>query len=249
MIEYVFLNSWRRVLNLHHRHIVPETGMIKLHHLNNSRSQRILWLLEELELPYEIVRYERDKKTLRAPAALRAVHPLGKSPVLEDGRNVIAESGAIIDYLVDKYGRGRLKPEPGSTDETRYRFGMHYAEGSVMPPLLVKLIMDKVENAPVPFFLKPLFKGISQQVHRAFIDDQLATHFDFIESELRRSPWFAGERFTAADIQMSFPIEAAEARGVIGPQRKATRSYLEKIRSRPAYLKAIQAGGSYNLNY
>ncbi|MDZ4083350.1 MAG: glutathione S-transferase [Bdellovibrionales bacterium] len=223
--------------------------MIKLHHLNNSRSQRVLWLLEELELPYEIVRYERDKVTLRAPASLRAIHPLGKSPVLEDGPNVVAESGAILEYLVDKYGRGRLKPAAGSPDELRYRFYMHYAEGSVMPPLLVKLIIEKIEKAPVPFFLKPLFKGISQQVHRAYIDDQMRTHFDFIESELRRSAWIAGEQFTAADIQMSFPIEAADARGAVGAQRKAIRSYIEKFRSRPAYVKAIQAGGPYDLNY
>jgi glutathione S-transferase len=228
---------------------MPEDDMIKVHHLNNSRSQRILWLLEELELPYVIVRYERDKVTMRAPASLRAIHPLGKSPVLEDGANVVAESGAILEYLVDKYGSGRLKPALGSPDELRYRFYMHYAEGSVMPPLLVKLIIEKIETAPVPFFLKPLFKGISQQVHRAYIDDQMRTHFDFIESELRRSAWIAGDQFTAADIQMSFPIEAAEARGVIGSQRKAIRSYIEKFRSRPAYVKAIQAGGPYDLNY
>jgi glutathione S-transferase len=228
---------------------MPEEDMIKLHHLNNSRSQRILWLLEELELPYEIVRYQRDKVTMRAPASLRAIHPLGKSPVLEDGANIVAESGAILEYLVDKYGGGRLKPLAGSPEELRYRFFMHYAEGSVMPPLLVKLIIEKIENAPVPFFLKPLFKGISQQVHRAYIDDQMRTHFDFIESELRRSGWIAGDQFTAADIQMSFPIEAADARGVVGPQRKAIRSYIEKFRSRPAYMKAIQAGGPYDLNY
>lgn len=228
---------------------MPKERMIKLHHLNNSRSQRVLWLLEELELPYEIVRYERDKLTLRAPASLRAIHPLGKSPVLQVDENIIAESGAIIEYLVDKYGRGRFRPLAGSPDELRYRFFMHYAEGSVMPPLLVKLIIEKIENAPVPFFLKPVFKGVSQQVHRAYIDDQTRTHFDFIESELRRSAWIAGELFTAADIQMSFPIEAAHARGVVGPQHKAIRAYIEKFRSRPAYVKAIQAGGPYDLNY
>lgn len=223
--------------------------MIKLHHLNNSRSQRILWALEELEIPYEVIRYERDKVTMRAPAALRAVHPLGKSPVLEDGENIIAESGAILEYLVDKFGSGRLKPSPGGQDELRFRFAMHYGEGSVMPPLLVKLIIDKIESAPVPFFLKPIFKGISQQVHKAYISDQLQTHFDFIESELRRSKWIAGDQFTAADIQMSFPIEAAAARGVIRPEHKAIRSYIDRFRSRPAYLKAIQVGGPYDLNY
>ncbi|MBN8542283.1 MAG: glutathione S-transferase [Deltaproteobacteria bacterium] len=223
--------------------------MIKLHHLNNSRSQRILWLLEELELPYEIVRYQRDKVTMRAPVSLRAIHPLGKSPVLEDGANIIAESGAILEYLVDKYGQGRLKPMAGSPDELKYRFFMHYAEGSVMPPLLVKVIIEKIENAPAPFFLKPLFKGISQQVHKAYIDEQMRTNFDFIESELRRTGWLAGDQFSAADIQMSFPIEAADAKGVVGTQRKAIRSYIEKFRSRPAYMKAIQAGGPYDLNF
>lgn len=223
--------------------------MIKLHHLTNSRSQRVLWLLEELELPYEIVRYDRDEVTFRAPASLRAIHPLGKSPILEDDATVVVESGAILEYLVDKYGGGRLRPVAGSPDELRYRFYMHYAEGSVMPPLLVKLIVEKIEKAPVPFFLKPVLRGISQQVHRAYIDDQIRTHFDFIESELRRSAWVAGERFTAADIQMSFPIEALDARDAVGAERKAIRSYLEKLRSRPAYVKAIQAGGPYDLNY
>ncbi|CAN5180897.1 glutathione S-transferase [soil metagenome] len=221
---------------------------ITVHHLNNSRSQRVLWLLEELGLPYEIKFYERDKATMLAPPELSAVHPLGKSPVVSDGDLVVAESGAILEYLVDRYGQGRLKPA-GDTPEAllRYRYWMHYAEGSVMPPLLMKLIFDRIERGPMPFFVKPIAKGIAAKVKGGFIQPSIDRHFNFIEAELGKGAWFAGDAFTAADVQMSFPLEAAAARG--GPAAKQPRvtDFLKRIHARPAYQRALARGGPYAL--
>lgn len=186
--------------------------MLIVHHLNNSRSQRILWLLEELGVPYEIKFYERDKETMLAPASLKKIHPLGKSPVVTDGETVLAESGAIIEYLVDKYGEGKFKPKAGTPEALRYTYWLHYAEGSAMPPLLLSLVFMKIETAPMPFFIKPIAKTISAKVKKDFTKPQLKTHFDYIESELTKNKWFAGSEFSAADIQMSFPLEAAKAR-------------------------------------
>ena len=219
--------------------------MITVHHLNNSRSQRILWLLEELELPYEVKKYERDKSTLLAPPELKKIHPLGKSPVITDGENTIAESGAIIEYLVNKYGNGRLKPKPGTPEELRYTYWLHYAEGSAMLPPLLTLIFNKVESAPMPFFVKPFAKEISAQVKKAFINPQFKLHYDYINSELQKSPWFAGNEFTAADIQMSFPVESAAIRGP--DMQPGLRDFLGRIHSRPAYKKAIDRGGAYSI--
>lgn len=219
--------------------------MITLHHLNNSRSQRILWLLEELNLPYEIKRYERNKLTMLAPPELKQVHPLGKSPVITDGELVLAESGAIIEYLVNKYGNGRLKP----TDEKntlRYTYWLHYAEGSAMSPLLLALIFNKIETAPMPFFIRPIAKGISAKVRKSFINPNIKTHFDFMEGELGKSTWFAGNDFSAADIQMSFPIEAAASRGLL-KDRPKLQAYLSAIHARPAYKQALERGGEYEL--
>ena len=176
--------------------------MITVHHLNNSRSQRVLWLLEELELPYEIQRYKRNPETMLAPASLRAVHPLGKSPVITDGDRVVAESGAIIEYLVERHGHGRLIPPAGTDDHLKYRYWLHFAEGSAMPPLLLKLVFDKIERTPMPFFVKPVAQRISHSVKSRFIVPQLAAQMEYMESTLARSPWFAGETFSAADIQM-----------------------------------------------
>ncbi|VXB26422.1 Glutathione S-transferase [Burkholderia sp. 8Y] len=183
--------------------------MLTVHHLNHSRSQRVLWMLEELGVPYEIERYARDPQTMLAPPALRAVHPLGKSPVVTDGEMTIAESGAIIDYLVERYGEGRFAPPHGaSAERVRYNYWMHYAEGSAMPPLLLKLVASRIGKAKMPFFAKPIARRIGETLQRSFIDPQLKLHFGFIESELARTPWFAGETFSAADVQMSFPLEA-----------------------------------------
>ena len=219
--------------------------MITVHHLNNSRSQRVLWLLEELGLPYEIKKYQRDAKTMLAPPELKRVHPLGKSPVISDGDTVIAESGAIVEYLVER--TGKLAPAIGTPERLRYTYWLHYAEGSAMLPLLLKLIFGHVGNSPAPFFIRPVIKGIVKQVNSAFIDPQLKLHLDYIESELGKSEWFAGDAFSAADIQMSFPLEAASVRGGTDTSRPKSKAFLERIHARPAYQRALEKGGNYQL--
>ena len=222
--------------------------MLTLHHLNNSRSQRILWLLEELALPYEIVRYQRDAKTMLAPPELRRVHPLGKSPVVtSDDGLTLAESGAIIETVVERYGQGQLAPVAGTPEALRYRYWLHYAEGSAMPPLLLKLVFDKIENTPMPFFVKPIAKAISGKAKSGFITPQITTHLDFMEAELGKSLWFAGDAFTGADIQMSFPVEAAQSRGGLNASRPKLMAYLERIHARPAYQRALERGGPFTL--
>lgn len=220
--------------------------MIVVHHLNNSRSQRILWLLEEMGLPYEIKRYQRDPKTLLAPPELREVHPLGKSPVITDGDVTMAESGAIIEYLADRYGQGQWLPGPGTPGRLRCSYWLHYAEGSAMPPLLLKLVFNRLATSPAPFFVKPLLRGIATKVQRSFVDPQLKLHLDFLEGELAKSPWFGGDAFSAADIQMSFPLEAAAARaGLDAATRPRLWDFVQRIRARPAYQRAIERGGDY----
>ena len=203
---------------------------IIVHHLQNSRSQRILWMLEELGLPYEIRRYERDKVTMLAPPELKRIHPLGKSPVIEDGGTVVAETGAIVEYLVSKAG-GRLSP-PADTDAAlRYRFWLHYAEGSLMPVLFVKLVLSRV----------PLLGGMAGKKFQPMID----VHLDYIETELAQRPWFAGDTITAADIMMSFPLEVAIRRGGLNDSRPATMAWLNTIHARDAYRRALTRGGDY----
>ena len=221
--------------------------MLTVHHLNNSRSQRVLWLLEELELPYEIVRYQRDAQTLLAPPSLRAIHPLGKSPAVTDGDLLLAESGAIVETVIEHYGNGRLAPALGTPERLRFRYWLHYAEGSAMPPLLLKLVFDKIDNTPMPFFAKPIAKAISGKVKQSFILPQLKTHLDFMEAELGKSLWFAGDAFSGADIQMSFPLEAATARGGLNASRPKLMAYLARIHERPAYQRALAKGGAYTL--
>jgi glutathione S-transferase len=222
--------------------------MIIVHHLENSRSQRILWLLEELGIPYELKRYARDPATMLAPATLRAVHPLGKSPVITDGGQTIAESGAIVEYLVGRYGGGRLVPPPDTPERLRYTYWLHYAEGSAMPPLLLKLIFERMPNGPMPGLMRPLVRRIAGRVLQSFVNPQITTHLNYLEGELARSAWFAGDAFTAADIQMSFPLEAAAARGGLDDaSRPKLWSYLERIHARPAYLRALDKGGRYEL--
>jgi glutathione S-transferase len=220
--------------------------MIVVHHLNNSRSQRVLWLLEELGVPYEIKRYQRDAKTMLAPPELKQVQPLGKSPVITDDGRTIAESGAIIEYLVASYGGGRLAPAPGSDARLRFTYWLHYAEGSAMPPLLLKLVFDRIENGPMPFFVKPFAKAIARQVKQAFITPQLKLHLDYLEAELARGEWFVGDEFTAADIQMSFPLEAAALRGGLDASRPRLQAFLQRIHARPAYRRALERGGKYD---
>lgn len=221
--------------------------MITLHHLNNSRSQRVLWLMEELGLQYDIKFYQRNPDTMLAPPELRKIHPLGKSPVITEGEFTLAESGAILEYLVERHGNGRFIPAAGSADRLRYTYWMHYAEGSAMPPLLMKLVFNRVEKAKMPFFAKPIARAIAGKAKSGFIVPQIEQHLNFMEGELAKTTWFAGSEFTAADIQMSFPIEAAAARGGLDQSRPHLMAYLKRIRERPAYQKALQRGGPYQL--
>lgn len=204
--------------------------MIVVHHLENSRSQRILWMLEELGLPYEVKRYERDPKTMLAPRELRAVHPLGKSPVIQDDGAVVAETGAIAEYLVEK-ADGRLGAPSHREAALRYRFWLHYAEGSLMPPLLLLLVLGRI-----PLMGKAAIRRVQPMLDR---------HLDYVEAELARRPWFAGDQMTAADIMMSFPLEAARKRGGLNESRPATMAWLDKIHARPAYQAALAKGGPY----
>ena len=220
--------------------------MITVHHLNNSRSQRVLWLLEELGLPYEIQKYQRDAQTMLAPPALLKVHPLGKSPVITEDGVTIAESGAIIEYLLDRHGGGRLIPAPGTPERLRFSYWLHFAEGSAMSPLLMKLVFDRIETSPMPFFAKPIARGISAKVKKAMIEPNLKRQLDYMESELARSEWFAGSDFSAADIQMSFPVEAAAQRAGLDASRPKLMTFLKKIHARPAYRKALERGGPYS---
>jgi glutathione S-transferase len=201
-----------------------------VHHLNNSRSQRVLWLLEELELPYDVRRYERHPRTMLAPPELKRVHPLGKSPLVEDEGLVVAETGAIIDYLIAK-ANGRLGPPSDPQAANRYRFFIHYAEGSLMPWLLVMLIIRRM--------------GLLGRPARRTVQGMLDQHLDFLESELADRQWFAGDEITAADIMMSFPLETARGRAGLGPSRPNLIGWLERIRARPAYRAALKRGGAY----
>ncbi len=221
--------------------------MIVVHHLNNSRSQRVLWLLEELGLAYDVKRYERDKETMLAPPEIKRIHPLGKSPVVTDGDLTLAESGAIIEYLVERYGNGCFAPARELPAYLRYRYWLHYAEGSLMPPLLLKLVFDKIEKAPMPFFVKPIAKAISEKAKSSFIMPQLNTHLDYLEAELGKAKWFVGDEFSAADVQLSFPIEAAAARGGLNASRPRLMDFLKRIHARPAYQRAVERGGEYGV--
>ncbi len=221
--------------------------MITVHHLENSRAQRVLWLLEELGLAYEIVRYQRDPQTLLAPPSLRAVHPLGKSPVIVDNGITVAESGAIVEYLVDKYGQDSgLKPPAGSPEQLHYTYWLHYAEGSAMPPLLLGLVFARLPKAPMPFFVKPVVRGIADKVRSGYVAPQIKLHLDYMESELGKSRWFAGSTFTAADIQMSYPIEAASLRAGLDASRSNLWGWLQRIHARPAYQRALAKAGPFH---
>jgi glutathione S-transferase len=204
--------------------------MIIVHHLENSRSQRVLWLLEELGLEYDLRRYKRHPKTMLAPPELARVHPLGKAPVIEDGGTVVAETGAIVEYLVDKAG-GRLGPPPNRPDVLRYRHFLHYAEGSMMPPLFGLLVVNRL--------------GLLGRPAKATIQRMLDTHLDWLESELGTRDWFAGDAFTAADVMMSFPLEASRDRGGLDERRPNLIDWLERIHARPAYGAALARGGPY----
>jgi len=221
--------------------------MLTVHHLENSRSQRILWLLEELGVDYEIKRYSRDPNTNLAPAELLAIHPLGKSPVITDDDLTVAESGAITEYLVNKYDNGRLLPAEGTAERLAYTYWLHYAEGSFMPLMILSLIMRKIETASMPFFVKPIAKGIVAKVRGGYLGANTKLHLDFMDATLASSPWFCGDTMTAADIQMSFALEAAEVRTNLESDYRNLATYLKKIRAMPAYQAGIEKGGPYAL--
>ncbi|MBR0692438.1 glutathione S-transferase family protein [Bradyrhizobium lablabi] len=219
--------------------------MLTVHHLNNSRSQRVLWLIEELGLPYDIVRYQRQSD-LRAPQALRAIHPLGKSPVIADRGNTVAESGAILEYIIGTYGNGRLIPPPNTPERLRYTYWLHYAEGSAMTPLLLKLLFTLMPKR-APALLRPLVRKVCNQALTAVVNPQLKQHMAYWESELGKSEWFAGNEFSGADIQMSFPLEAAAARGGLGDGHPRCVAFLDRVHARPAYVRALEKGGPYEV--
>ena len=207
------------------------TVPVRVHHLENSRSQRILWLLEELALDYEVVRYARDPRTKLAPPELRAVHPLGKSPVIEHDKLVVAETGAIIVYLLDNFGDGQFRPEKGTQAYVDYVHFLHFAEGSAMLPLLLKLYTGFLGDAADP--LQPM------------ITDEIRKVLDYCEYTLIRSDWFAGDQLTGADFAMIFPLEAARARGML-KQYEACSEYVDKVWARPAYRRGLERGGQYD---
>ncbi len=218
--------------------------MITLHHLEHSRSQRVLWLLEELGVDYEIHWYGRDPQTNLAPPELREVHPLGKSPVITDGDHTLAESAVIIEYLARTYGNGRWAPATDDPGYWQFNYWMHYAEGSLMPPLLLKLVFSKVRSDS-PFLVRPIAGRIAKEVDKAFTDRQLRTHFSYLNDYLAGHEWFAGEDIGAADIQMSFPLEAAVARGTAGGDYPHVVEFVRRFQARPAYRRALEAGGEY----
>lgn len=220
--------------------------MLTVHHLENSRSQRVLWLLEELGLPYNVQRYDRDKQTMQAPSELLKVHPLRKSPIITDGDATVAETGAIVEYLVDQAG-GRLRPIAGSPELLRYRYWLHFAEGTAMPPLVMKMVFDRVVSSPMPFFVRPVARGIASKVMAAMVAPNLSRQLDFMEAELKGRDWFAGNEFSAADVMMSFPLELSALGGGLDASRPRLQDLLQRIHARPAYRRALKRGGPYAL--
>lgn len=220
--------------------------MITVHHLNNSRSQRIIWMLEELEVPYQIKRYEREN-TMLAPDALKKVHPLGKSPVITDENRVIAESGAILEYLERRYDTENRLELFDEEEQLQSRYWLHYAEGSLMPLLVMKLIFSRMGQAPVPWLLRPVGNAFGKGVQKAWLNKQLETHRTFIEKHLSYHDWFAGARFSIADVQMSFPLQALSARGGAADS-PAIQAWLTKVQNRPAWQRALKQGGELTLS-
>jgi glutathione S-transferase len=206
--------------------------MLKVHHLNNSRSQRILWLLEELEAPYEIVHYTRMSPVPLAPPELKAIHPLGKSPVITDGGHTIAESGAIVEYVLDKYGKGRLRPAPASDDHVKYIEWMHYAEGSAMLPMMMHLYMGYLGDGAAPL--------------RPRVDSEVANHLTYMSDALKGREYLVGGGLTGADIQVTFVLEAANTSGLV-KDYPVLLQYLDRMHARPAYKRAVEKGGPYDL--
>lgn len=223
--------------------------MLTLHHLETSRSHRILWLLEELGVPYELRRYQRDPATRLAPPELKKIHPLGKSPVLTDGELVVAESGAILEYLAECYGAqapaelAHLEPARGTPAHRQCRFWMHYAEGSLMNWLVMQLVFGSIPRQPMPFFVRPVARALCAGVQQKLIQPNVQAALAFMENHLAQHRWFAGEHLSLADFQMSFAVEAALARGTAASAWPHLHAYLQRIQARPAYQQALAKGG------
>ncbi|MGM0557808.1 MAG: glutathione S-transferase family protein [Myxococcota bacterium] len=220
--------------------------MLTVHHLNNSRSQRILWLLEELEVDYKIEKYQRNPKTMLAPDELYEVHPLGKSPVITHDGHTVAESGAIIEYILDAFDEGQLRPERDSAEFLEYRYWLHYAEGSAMTWFLLYLVFDRLPEE-APWLARPLVGAIARQVKGEFVNPRIKEHMDFWEETLAERDYFAGEAFTAADIQMSFVLQASLVRGGSKASYPHIAALVDTLEARPAYQRAIERGGEFSL--
>lgn len=222
--------------------------MIVVHHLNNSRSQRVLWALEELGVPYEIKHYQRDSKTNLAPASLKKVHPLGKSPVITDGDITIAESGAIVEYLAQNYGKNNFLPELKTPAHRQYLYWLHFAEGTLMQQLLLKLVLEKTVQRSMPFLIKPIARGIMKKVMAGYVGPNITANLTLIENHLKSNQWFAGEELSGADIQMSFPLEAWAARKSAEQNYPAIIAFVKRFQAREAYIKALKTGGTYEFS-
>jgi len=222
--------------------------LIVVHHLEKSRSHRVLWLLEELQLDYEVKQYQRDRKTMLAPKALARVHPLGKSPVIEHDDIVVAETGAIFEYLLELAAPTELRPTAGSNAARQFTFWLHYAEGSLMPPMLLRLVFSKLPSQPMPFFVRPVAKAISHGAMESFIDPQLHTHLAFVEAELQRQQWLAGDQFSAADVMMSFPLQACRARALLG-QYGSISDWLKRCEARAGWQRVVDKVGELDLDF
>lgn len=220
--------------------------MIVVHHLNNSRSQRVLWALEELGVPYEIKHYKRDLKTNLAPASLKKVHPLGKSPVITDGDITIAESGAIVEYLAQTYGQNNFLPEAKTEAHRQYLYWLHFAEGTLMQQLLLKLILEKTVQRSLPILVKPIAKGIMKKVMAGYVGPNITANLTLIENHLKNNEWFAGDELSGADIQMSFPLEAWAARKTADQNYPTIIAFVKRFQAREAYQKALKTGGTYD---
>lgn len=221
--------------------------MVVVHHLENSRSQRILWLLEELGIEYDVKRYNRDKKTSLAPPELRAIHPLGKSPVITDNGLVIAETGAVVEYLIDAYGNGRFKPAAGTPAFLQYRYWIHSAEGTYMPFFVMQLVLSMLTGPAVPFFIRPISKKLVGEIHKRFLGPNIKNNLDYMESVLAESEWFAGDELSGADFMMVFIAEAAQARGRVASDYPNIKSWLDKVHQRDGYQRGLERGGPYQL--
>lgn len=221
--------------------------MLSVHHLANSRSQRVLWLLEELGVEYQVERHERDPSSGLAPQALLDIHPLGKSPLVVDKQQTLAETGAIVEYLIDHYDQNRLRPGPDTAELQRYRYWLHYAEGTFMPYMVMSLVVDRIESAPVPFFVKPITRGIAKNVRSSFLAPNIGRNKAFIEAHLQTNPWFAGAELSGADFMMIMPLEALVKRGEASADScPAIYAYVQKVHGLPCYLRALERGGPYD---